>query len=79
MRRYVNRSGQSGVTAFEIGDRMVTVVFNHEWAYVYGYDRPGREAVEEMKRLARDGRGLSTFISRNVRENYQRRYRIRAE
>jgi hypothetical protein len=49
------------------------VRFRKEGRYLYNYEKPGRSTVEKMKRLAADGRGLSTFISRQVRENYAKR------
>jgi hypothetical protein len=41
--------------------------------YDYDYRHPGREHVETMKRLAEEGRGLSTYISQHVRKNYARK------
>lgn len=38
--------------------------------YSYSYNRAGRENVEEMKRLANNGAGLSAYITRNVRFLY---------
>jgi hypothetical protein len=71
LREYNNVSGKSGVIAFEIGKDFIHVQFvNDRFTYVYNYVMPGRETVEEMKRLAKSGKGLSTFISQVVRDNY---------
>jgi hypothetical protein len=77
MERYGNRSGASGVLAFEIRDASIVVLFGDRWAYEYGARRPGPDAVETMKSLARAGRGLSTFISQHVRQNFERKFRVR--
>ena len=43
--------------------------------YVYTYASAGRRHVEAMKRLARAGAGLSTYISRYIRAAYAARRR----
>ena len=65
MAAYGNRSGNSGVAAFAVlGDGLV-VEFVGGDRYVYSERLCGRAPVAEMQRLARAGRGLSTYISRN--------------
>lgn len=73
MESYPNLSGNSGVEAFEIHDDSIVVRFSGGPTYVYDYVRPGRLHVEHMKRLARDGRGLSTYISQHVRGAFARK------
>lgn len=75
MQRYANRDGDSGVVAFATGPLGIAVEFTNGSIYVYDVERPGREVVAEMKRLARAGQGLSTYISQHVRDNYARRLR----
>lgn len=71
MRRYKNRSGRSGIQAFESGPEFIRIRFrNEDLIYIYNYTQPGKTDVEVMKRLAEAGRGLSTYISRYVRERY---------
>jgi hypothetical protein len=71
MKRYLNRSGNSGVTYYKIGKDHILVWFIHaDKPYLYNYDRPGKEHVERMKALALSGKGLSTYISRHIGENY---------
>jgi hypothetical protein len=71
MERYRNLSGTSGVVAYRIADEAIVVRFTDGGTYVYSYASAGEGNVEEMKRLARAGRGLSTFISRNVQDAYE--------
>jgi hypothetical protein len=75
LQRYENRHRDSGVTAYEIGDDYIKVEFADGPLYLYTHDVPGPRKVERMKRLARQGRGLSTYISRNVRDRYASRLR----
>jgi hypothetical protein len=75
MKRYGNLSGNSGVTAYEIGGDFIEVRFVDGAVYVYTYASAGRRHVEAMKRLARAGAGLSTYISRHIRAAYAARLR----
>jgi hypothetical protein len=73
--RYANLSGDSGVTFYSIGVDSITVEFQDGWRYLYSHASAGRANVEHMITLARAGRGLSTFISREVRERYASKWR----
>jgi hypothetical protein len=75
LQRYARRHGDSGVVAYAIGPRGIAVQFMDGAVYVYDVERPGRAHVTEMKRLARAGEGLSTYISRFVRDNYAKKLR----
>lgn len=70
MPRYQNISGTSGVRSYQTGDDYIIVQFLTGEKYRYSYKRPGKTVVERMKKLAAAGKGLSTFISMSVRENY---------
>lgn len=74
MRKYENLSGRSGITAYQIYDAAVAVEFG-ERTYLYSYQSAGTENVEKMKRLARRGEGLATFITRNIPFEYAKRLR----
>lgn len=77
MRRYKNRSGRSGIQAFESGPEFIRIRFRDEdLIHIYNYTQPGKTDVEVMKRLAEAGRGLSTYISRYVRERYAHRQAV---
>lgn len=76
MERYANLSGNSGVFAFGIEAESITVQFKsgrHRF-YLYTYRTPGMPRVEEMKRLARAGRGLNAYIRSAVGEDYENRW-----
>ena len=66
MQDYPNRSGSSGVRAFEIGPDFIIVRFADGGTYLYNHERPGWAKVERMKLLAKQGRGLATYINREA-------------
>ena len=75
MRPYLNLSGGSGVRAYDLGPDFIEVQFHdREKPYRYASERVGRENVEQMKKLAVTGRGLSTFINQHpeVKNGYER-------
>ncbi|MPW20130.1 hypothetical protein GCT13_25380 [Paraburkholderia sp. CNPSo 3157] len=75
MPRYRDRSGRSGVVAYETCPDAIVVGFKDGKVYLYDYATPGQQDVEKMKRLAVRGRGLSTYISQVVRDRYAKRLR----
>ena len=75
MQRYTNRSGESGVLAYELGHDWIIVKFAEGAVYRYDAERPGAAFVAEMKRLAERGQGLSGYISRAVQKNFAKKLR----
>ena len=68
MREYGNGNGNSGITAFEIGDGYIDVEFRNEKVYRYKEATIGRLAFLNMQVLAIMGSGLNAFINQNVRK-----------
>jgi len=64
MKRYGNLSGTSGVVAYEERPGQIVVAFRGGELYRYTDQTAGARAVAEMQRLARAGKGLSTYIAR---------------
>ena len=75
MKRYLNKEGHSGVTGYDSAPGSIAVEFNHDAVYLYTYKSAGKKVIEKMKVLAQAGRGLSTYISRNVRDNFEKKVR----
>jgi hypothetical protein len=75
MIKYKNLEGRSGVTAYEAGTNSIKVQFIDGSVYLYNNMATGVENIRQMKSLAKTGRGLSTFISTNVREKYAKKLR----
>jgi hypothetical protein len=68
MEIYRNSGGDSGVSSFEIGSDYITVKFSGSFrSYRYSYRKAGHNHVETMKRLARSGSGLNSYINRYVK------------
>ena len=65
MQRYQNLGGRSGVVAYKIGDDYIVVQFSKGKStfYSYTYTSAGQAAIETMKQLAEQGRGLGSYIS----------------
>lgn len=70
MKPYKNLSGNSGVLAYEVGPDYIKIKFRGGAVYLYNYSATGRDNVERMKKLAEEGKGLSTFINKYVRDDY---------
>ena len=73
MKPYRNLSGKSGVASYESGKGFIRVRFIHDGLYEYTNAIPGRLHVTNMQALAEAGIGLSTYISRFVRDRYARK------
>lgn len=72
MKPYANAQ-HSGAQFYETGPDFIIVRFTDGSEYLYNYDMPGRLDVENMKRLAKAGEGLATYISQHVQERYAER------
>ena len=70
MQRYTDWGRSSGIVAFEIRDDGIVVQFRDGEKYLYNDEVTGAEHVAEMKRLARQGRGLATYINKHVWDRY---------
>ena len=75
MPAYANLSGDSPIEWYDLRPDGIVVVFRDGGAYLYDGGKPGAAVVDQMKRLATSGRGLSGYISRSVRDGYAARLR----
>ena len=73
MHRYNNRSGESGVVAYDIDHDSITIQFSGGERYLYTDRSAGADNIAKMQELAREGRGLSTFVSQHIRNRYARK------
>ena len=67
------RSARSGVVAYELHDDAIDIEFANGDVYRYDTTTPGPVDVELMKRFARAGRDLATYINRYVRDRYAKK------
>ncbi len=75
MTPYKNVSGDSGVSAYEIGSDFIRVRFSTGQTYLWTNASAGRVHIERMKQLAFAGKGLNTYINKWARKTYSRRER----
>ncbi len=73
MQRYKDLGGDSGVVAFELGEQFIVIEFRDGSRYRYTAASTGAADIAAMRRLARAGEGLCTFISQHVRGRYERK------
>jgi hypothetical protein len=73
MEKYLNLSGKSGVAWYVLGEDSITINFTTGGVYLYNYQKPGFMKVTEMKRLAVAGKGLNTYISKFVKDQYDQK------
>jgi hypothetical protein len=74
MPEYRNLSGESGVLAYAVQEGAITVQFVDGHTYLYTNRSAGEANIREMQAFAERGRGLSTFISRKVKDRYERKW-----
>jgi hypothetical protein len=68
---YKSRNPDAGVVNFEILPDAILLEFaDRKWRYLYNAEKPGLLHVNEMKRLALAGDGLTTYVNQHVRDNY---------
>ena len=69
MTPYKNLSGNSSVVGYEIEDEAITVWFeDSKNAFRYSYEgKAGKKHVDNLKKLAEFGDGLSTYINFHLR------------
>jgi hypothetical protein len=75
---YGDRRRNSGISHYEPGPSWIRVWFRGEPKYYeYSNRKVGSAHVKEMMRLARDGKGLTTYINQHpkVRDGYTREQR----
>ena len=79
MFEYKNLNGNSGITAYEIGENHIDVEFRSGGVYRYTAASVGETHLEVMKALAKVGMGLNGYINTNVRFKYASRRCLRSE
>jgi hypothetical protein len=71
MEQYLNLSGKSGVETYEIVETCISVKFEKN-VYTYSFNLAGKNNVDTMKDLARAGKGLNSYINKNVKNLYDK-------
>ena len=69
---YKNLNGNSGALRYKYGDDYITIMFRDGSVYNYTYASTGKMNVEQMKKLAQKGKGLTTFINKYVKGKFEK-------
>ena len=75
MERYKNLSGTSSISFYQCNVDSITIRFNDGWFYLYSNMSAGAGNISQMKTLAIDGFGLNSFIMKNVKKHYIRKWK----
>jgi len=70
MERYLDINHDSGVAGYEFRPDGICVQFKDGSTYLYTNASAGAANIEQMKRLAKVGDGLNSFINRFVKMKY---------
>jgi hypothetical protein len=70
MDNYKNLGGDSGISKYEILNDAIKIKFSTGAIYIYSNLSAGTNNIEKMKSLAKTGKGLNSFIMKNVRTKY---------
>jgi hypothetical protein len=71
--KYLNLGGNSSVEAYEIVEHSISVkFFKTNDTYIYSYASTGKDDVERMKILAKQGEGLNSYIMKHAKNTYEK-------
>lgn len=73
--RYKNVGGKSTVERYHLAKDAVTIEFADCSKYIYSNQSTAPETVAKMKELALAGKGLGTFVEKNLKEKFERKIR----
>jgi hypothetical protein len=73
MKAYRNIHQNSGIRYYEIDEHSIKIKFKHSSSvYIYHDSKIAKTHIDRMKALAKEGKGLATYISQHpeVRDHY---------
>lgn len=71
MNPYKSSNHDSGVIAYQTSVDHIAVQFKDGTVYLYTNKSAGRDSINQMKKLAEAGAGLTTFINQHVKDRYE--------
>ena len=71
---YQHTPPSSAILSYECGPDWIDVRFTSGARYKYTVASAGLHNIEEMQRLAEQGRGLSAYISQHTHDCYARKW-----
>lgn len=67
MQKYLDQTGKSDISQYEIQSEIIRIKFNKtNKTLVYSYQKAGKAHVENLKKLALEGKGLSRYIRKHL-------------
>ena len=69
MAHYKNSNGNSPVLEYEIGYDFIDIIYKDSM-YHFTYASAGKNNIEEMKSLAKQGYGLNSYLMRHCPKDY---------
>ena len=73
--RYQNAGGKSKVVRYHIAKDAMTIEFADCSKYIYTNQSATPQNITKMKELAVAGKGLGTFIDKNLKDKFLRKIR----
>jgi hypothetical protein len=68
---YKSRNPNAGILNYEmVRDAIILEFTDRKFRYIYNSIKPGIAQVDQMRRLACSGIGLTTYVNQYVREKY---------
>ena len=70
MQKYKNLNNDSEVEAYDIDEDYVLIKFKNNVRYLYNEHHTGKENLEILKKLAKEGKGLNHFINEHLAKKH---------
>jgi macrodomain Ter protein organizer (MatP/YcbG family) len=71
MHPYKSLNHYTGVIAYQNGLNHIAVQFKDGTVYLYTNKSAGQDSINQMKKLAKAGVGLTTYINQHVKDRYE--------
>jgi len=71
MHLYQSNNRDTGIIAYQSGTDHIAVQFKDGTVYLYTNNSAGAAAINQMKKLAEEGAGLTTYINQHVKDRYE--------
>ena len=68
---YQSLNHDTGVIAYKNGPDHIAVQFKDGTMYLYTNKSAGQDSITQMKKLAKAGAGLTTYINQHVKDRYE--------
>lgn len=78
--QFYNENVRAGIHQYEIGDDYIIVRWHKaSYDYKFTYESAGKIAVDAMKMMAENKRGLSTYITTQVKDKFSEKIPVKGK